>query len=125
MLPLPQEVAMSQIAVRVALAASSQVNAFAGTQYEFLPGGMFPNGAFVEFGTLADATGVLRTVQTGSDVVEEESPVNVGTINQQPIYPDNFTLNDVVGPGEKINVKLRDTTGVARVVTVMARFTPL
>jgi hypothetical protein len=86
---------------------------------------MFPNGALAEFGTLADATGVLRTVQTGSDVVEEESPVNIGTINQQPVYPDGFTLNDLVGPGERINVKLRDTSGVARVVTCIVRFTPL
>jgi hypothetical protein len=116
---------MSQIAVRVALPASTQVNALTGTQYEFLPPGMFPRGAFVEFGSLADATGVLRTVQTGSDIVEEESPVNLGAINQQPVYPDNFTLNDYVAPGERINVKLRDTSGAARVVPVMVRFTAL
>jgi len=116
---------MSQISVRIALAANAQVNALTGTQYEFLPGSMFPNGAMAEFGSLADATGVLRTVQTGADVVEEESPVNIGTINQQPVYPDNFTLNDLVGPGERINVKLRDTSGAARVVTVVVRFTPL
>lgn len=116
---------MSQIAVRIALAANTQVNALTGTQYEFLPPGMFPNGALCEFATLADATGVLRTVQTGSDVVEEESPVNVGTINTQPPYPDGFTLNDLVAPGERINVKLRDTSGVARVVMVVVRFTGL
>ncbi|HVS61734.1 MAG TPA: hypothetical protein VHE82_13675 [Gemmatimonadaceae bacterium] len=116
---------MSQIVVRVALAASTQVNALTGTQYEFLPPGMFPNGALCEFGSLTDATGVLRTVQTGSDVVEEESPVNIGTINVQPVYPDQFTLNDLVGPGERINVKLRDTSGAARVVMVMVRFTAL
>lgn len=116
---------MSQIVVRTALSANTQVNALQGTQYEYLPPGMFPRGAFCEFGTIADATGVLRTIQTGSDVVEEESPVNIGTINQQPTYPDHFTCNDLVGPGERINVKLRDTSGVARVVTTMVRFTPL
>jgi len=116
---------MSQIALRINLLANAQQNALTGTQYEFLPGSMFPNGAYVEFGTLADATGVLRTVQTGADVIEEESPVNVGTINQQPTYPDHFTLNDYVGPGERMNVKLRDTSGVARVVTVIVRFTPI
>lgn len=116
---------MSQIAVRIVLPANSQVNALTGTQYEFLPPGMFPSGALCEFGSLADATGVLRTVQTGSDVVEEESPNNIGPINQQPVYPDNFTLNDVVGPGERINLKLRDTSGVQRIVQVMVRFTSL
>jgi hypothetical protein len=116
---------VAQISVRTALVASSTALVLQGTQYEFLPPSIYPRGALVEFGTLADATGVLRTVQTGSDVVEEESPVNVGTINQQPVYPDNFTLNDLVGPGERINLKLRDTSGVARIVTTIVRFTPL
>lgn len=116
---------MSQISVRTALGANAQVNVLQGTQYEFLPPGMFPRGAFVEFGTVTDATGVLRTIQTGSDVVEEESPINIATINTQPVYPDHFTCNDMVGPGERINVKVRDTTGAARVVMTMVRFTPL
>lgn len=116
---------MAQIAVRVSMAALAQVNALQGTQYEFLPPAMFPFGAVAEFGSLTDATGVLRTVQTGSDVIEEESPVNVGTINAQPVYPDGFTLQDVIGPGERINVKLRDTSGAIRVVMVVVRFTPI
>jgi hypothetical protein len=116
---------MSQIAVRVVLPANSTALALQGTQYEFLPPAMFPRGALAEFGSLTDATGVLRTVQTGSDVVEEESPCNVGTINIQPVYPDNFTLNDLIGPGERINVKLRDTSGAQRIVMVTVRFTPL
>lgn len=116
---------MSQISVRTVLAANAQANVLSGTQYEFLPPGMFPRGAMVEFGTVTDATGVLRTVQTGSDVVEEESPINLSTINVQPIYPDHFTLNDLVGPGERINVKVRDTSGVQRIVMTMVRFTAL
>jgi hypothetical protein len=68
---------------------------------------------------------VLRTIQTGVDVVEEESPMNIATINTQPVYPDHFTCNDLVGPGERINVKVRDTSGAARVVMTLVRFTPL
>jgi hypothetical protein len=116
---------MAQISVRTALGANSQVNVLQGTQYEFLPPAMFPRGAFVEFGSVCDATGVLRTIQTGSDVVEEESPLNLSTINVQPVYPDHFTCNDLVGPGERINVKVRDTSGAARVVMTLVRFTPL
>jgi hypothetical protein len=116
---------MAQISVRTALGANLAVNVLQGTQYEFLPPSMFPRGALVEFGNLADATGVLRTVQTGSDVVEEESPMNIGTINTQPVYPDHFTLNDLVGPGERIKVNVRDTSGVARVIMTTVRFTPL
>lgn len=116
---------MSQISVRTSLAANTQANVLQGTQYEFLPPGMFPRGALVEFGNLSDATGVLRTVQTGSDVVEEESPMNIGTINTQPVYPDHFTLNDLVGPGERINVKVRDTSGATRTIMTVVRFTAL
>src|SRR6267154_1405660 len=116
---------MAQIAVRTVLAANAQVNLLAGTQYEFLPPRLYPRGALVEFATLTDATGVLRTVQTGSDVVEEESPMNIGTINVQPVYPDNFTLNDLVAPGEKINVKARDTSGATRTIQSICRFTAL
>jgi hypothetical protein len=111
--------------VRTALPANAAVNVLQGTQYEFLPPALYPNGALVEFGSLADATGVLWTVQTGSDVVQEESPMNLGTINTQPVYPDHYTLNDAVAPGERINVKVRDTTGVARVIQTVVRFTPL
>jgi hypothetical protein len=119
------DVEMSQIVVKTTLLANSQQNALTGTQYEYLPPGMFPRGAFCEFASIADATGVLRTIQTGSDVVEEESPVNIGTINVQPVYPDSFTCNDLVGPGERINVKLRDTSGAQRIVTTMVKFTAL
>lgn len=116
---------MPTINVRTPLGASSTALPLQGTQYEYLPPAMFPNGALLEIATLADATGVLRTVQTGSDVIEEESPVQLGTINVQPTYPDHFTLNDLVGPGERINVKLRDTSGAARVVLTSVRITPL
>jgi len=99
---------VSQISVRTVLVANTAVNALQGTQYEYLPGSM-----------------LLRTVQTGVDVIEEESPVAIAAINVQPVYPDGFTLNDAVGPGEKINVKLRDTSGAQRIVNTIVRFTPL
>ena len=111
---------MPTIAIRTALAASSTAKPLQGTQYEYLT---FP--AYVEFAMSADATGVLATIQTGSDVIQEESPVQLGTINVQPKYPDDFFQNDVVGAGERINVTLRDTSGAARVVQTVVRITPL
>lgn len=116
---------MPQITVRTVLGANTQANLLVGTQYEYLPPRLYPRGALVEFATKTDATGVLRTVQTGSDVVEEESPMAIGTINVMPIYPDDFTLNDLVGPGERINVKARDTSGAQRIVMTICRFTAL
>ena len=74
---------------------------------------------------LADATGVLATVQTGSDVIQEESPVQIGTINVQPTYPDHFLINDTVPRGERIKIQLRDTSGAARVVMVSVKLTEI
>lgn len=111
---------MASIVQRIALGANGTNSALQGSQYEYLP-----FDAFVEFGLSADATGVLATVQSGTDVLQEEGPVQVGTINVQPKYPDDFYLNDVAAAGEKLTVRLRDTSGVARTVMVNVRITPL
>lgn len=111
---------MPNVSVRTALTASSTARPLQGSQYEFLP---FP--AFVEFAIQADATGVLATVMSGTDTLQEEGPVQLGTINVQPAYPDAFFLNDVVGAGERLNVVLRDTSGAARTVMTVMRITPL
>lgn len=99
------------IPVRTVLAASSTANPLSGTQYETLP-----YNAQVEAAIQADATGVLATFYTGTDVIQEEGPVQLGTINVQPKYPDDFFIRDVVAAGEKIGLKLRDTSGAQRIV---------
>lgn len=111
---------MPSIQVRTALGANGTALPLQGSQYEYLP-----FDAFVEFGLTADANGVLATVQSGTDVLQEEGPVQVGTINVQAKYPDDFLLNDAAAAGEKITVKLRDTSGVARVVMTTVRITPI
>ena len=111
---------MPVITVRTALGASSTARPLQGSQYEYLP-----FNAFVEFAVQADATGVLATVQSGTDVLQEEGPVQLGTINAQPAYPDAFFLQDVAAAGERLNIVLRDTSGAARVVQSVVRITPM
>jgi len=112
---------MPLIQQRVVLAANTSTpNAFTGSQYEYLP---FP--ALVEIGISTDATGVLATVSSGSDILAEEGPVQIGTINVQPKYPDDFHLVDEAAPGDRIKVGLRDTSGAQRIVMVTARITPM
>lgn len=111
---------MPTVAVKTSLAANSQATPLTGSQYEYAP---WP--AYVEFAIQADATGVLATITTGSDVIQEEAPVQLGTINVQPKYPDDFFQNDVVRAGERIKIALRDTSGAARVVQSVVRLTPL
>lgn len=112
---------MPLIALRVPMTASQSIeNALAGSAYEYLP---FP--AFVEIGIEADATGVLATVTSGTDVLQEEGPVQIGTINVSPKYPDDYFLSDEAAPGDRLKIKLRDTSAAARVVMIGVRITPL
>ncbi len=111
---------MPVIVIRTALGANATAFPLAGSQFEFLP-----YNAKLEFANQADATGVLQTIQSGTDILAQESPIQVGTINVQPKYPDDFYLDDIAGAGERIGLQLRDTSGVARVVLTVIRITPL
>lgn len=111
---------MPVIIQRVALGANGTALPLAGSQYEYLP-----FAALVEIGLSADATGVLASVSSGPDILQEEGPVQVGTINVQPKYPDDFHLSDEAAPGDRLKIALRDTSGTARTVMVVARINPL
>src|SRR6267378_3903062 len=102
---------MPTTAIRTALVASSTALPLQGTQYEFPD-----SDCLIELAMSADATGVLATIQSGAEVVMEESPVQVSTINVQPKYPDDFYVRFPVLKGERVKIALRDTSGAARVV---------
>ena len=111
---------MPLIPLRVILAASgTNANALSGSVYEYLP---FP--AFVEIGLSTDATGVLCSVSSGPDILQEEGPVQLGTINVMPKYPDDYFLTDHAAPGDRLVVKLRDTSGAQRIVMIGVKITP-
>lgn len=111
---------MPTITVRTALGANAVADVLSGSQYEFLP---FP--AMVEFGVASDANGVLATVSSGPDILMEEGPVVLKAINVKPVYPDDFDLADEAAAGDRIKVRVRDTSGAARVVMTTVKITPL
>lgn len=111
---------MPLISQRVVMTASGTANPLAGSQYEFLP-----FDASVEIAIQADATGVLASVFSGSDVLMQEGPVQVGTINIMPKYPDDFFLTDVAAAGERLSILLRDTSAAVRTVMVAVKLTPI
>lgn len=111
---------MPTIMTRTVLAANGTANPLSGSQYEYLP---FP--AYLEFGIVTDAAGVLETITSGSDVLLEEAPVGIRTINTGPIYPDDFMVTDYAAAGDRLKVQLRDTSGAQRVVMCALKITPL
>lgn len=112
---------MPTMTQRVVMVANGTVeNVFVGQLYEFAPW-----DAALELGIAADATGVLATVNSGADTLAEEQPVVVKTINVMPVYPDDFQFADEMMAGDRLKVKLRDTSGVIRTVMVTAKLTQL
>ena len=107
------------IDIRTALGANAVVNVLQGSIFEFVN---VPS--LVEIGISADATGVLQTLNAGPDTICEESPVTIKTINIKPVYPDDFFSDNALAT-DRLVVKVRDTSGAARVVMTQLRITPL
>lgn len=110
---------MPTIKVQTSVAANAVVdNVLVGNQYEFLP-----FNAQLEFGIVAAAAGIVMDVYSGSDTLIEAGVASAA--NRSPIYPDDYDLVDVAAAGERIKVRLRNTTGAAIVVNTTVRITPV
>jgi len=93
-------------------------NIFSGSIYEFLPW-----NASINLGLTGSATGLVATVNTGSDTVQEESPVNI--LTTMPKIPDDMDIQDVAAAGERFVVKVRNTTAGALTLRALAQITPI
>lgn len=110
---------MPTIKNTVSIAANStNENIIQGSQFEYLP-----MNALVEFGLVGAAAGLVADIYSGSDIVAESYALNNKT--GYPIYPDDFDLNDVAAAGERIKVRVRNTTGAAIVCNYSVRLTPV
>ena len=93
-------------------------NALSGSAFEFLR-----RNAIVSMGVTAAATGTFVTIQSGADIVLEESPAFVKT--SFPVIPDEMFYNDVGVVGDRLVVRLRNPTAGAIVMRVLAQVTDL
>lgn len=93
-------------------ANATNANIFAGSAFEYLPG-----NAALQFG-IVQATGnvgdLLVTVQSGSDILQEEAPVPV--FAGMPRRDVDFILTDVALGGERLLLRVRNTTAGAIVL---------
>jgi len=93
-------------------------NQLSGEFFEFLP-----YNALVEVGLNQSATGLLIDFVSGTDVVAKDYvPLIKAT---SPIYPDEFTLQDVAGAGERLVLSIRNTTGGALTLLYTVRISPV
>lgn len=93
-------------------------NVLQGSQFEYAP-----YNAFLEFGLVGAATGLLLDVYTGQDVITENFAPS--TQNRVPIFPDDYTLDDVVRGGERIKIRARNTTAGALTLFYSLKLRPL
>lgn len=98
-------------------ANSTNDNVLQGSQFEFLP-----FNALLEFAVNGSAAGLFVDVYSGSDALIESGAVN--SLNRFGVYPDDFDLNDVAAAGERIKVRVRNTTAGALTAFTTVRITP-
>ena len=99
----------------ISVAANGVVeNAFAGSVFEFAR-----VNQIMSLGIQTDVTGGLITVQTGSTVILEESPCPIGV--GYPRVPDEFYYNAGALAGERLLLRLRNSTGGAVVFSFIAQ----
>ncbi len=99
-------------------AGESNSNLVSGSAFEFAR-----QRQVVSIAIVAAATGTFVTIQSGSDVILEESPPLV--LTTMPIIPDHFYYNDVMEAGDRLKIAVRNPTGGAVVHRAIIQINPL
>lgn len=99
-------------------AGATNANIFSGSAFEYARGRQL-----LSLGVTAAATGTFTTIQSGADIILEESATYIAT--QFPIVPDQMFYNDVMEPFDRLRVQNRNTAGAGIVVRGLALLTPL
>ncbi len=100
------------------LANATNDNVLQGSQFEFLP-----YDAALDFGLVGSAAGLVADVYSGQDTVAENYALN--TQNRFPVFPDDYPLSDVAGQGERLKVRIRNTTAGNLTAFYSVRVTPV
>lgn len=99
-------------------ATSVNDNVIVGNQFEFAP-----TRSIVEFGIVASATGLEVDVLIGArSIVTRMIP---STANRFALYPDDYTLRAGAQAGERIIIRVRNTTGGALTAFTSVKYTPV
>lgn len=106
-----------QVETSVAAGGTNQ-NIFSGSAFEYSRGRQL-----LSLGVTAAATGSFITIQSGADVILEESPPYVSTLF--PVVPDQMFYNDVMEMFDRLRVQARNPSGGAIIHRAIALLTPL
>lgn len=118
---------MPEVRNRTVIAIGASVeNVLADSLFEIMPGlisGVPVAGWELQFGIVSNVDSVFADVVSGSDVLAENSEIS--DANRWPLAPDDFTLTDQAGPGERIKIRLRNENAAAATVRTIMILTPI
>jgi hypothetical protein len=98
---------MPVILKETSVGASATVdNLISGSVYEFAR-----SAQIVSIGLSQSVTGLVANISSGADVVAEEFPVPI--LTRYPIIPDEMYFSDVMAPGDRLVIRIRNTTAGA------------
>jgi hypothetical protein len=107
---------MPQITVLRSIASGASVNLFENWQYEYPP-----KASLLEVLISAEVAGFVMSLTTGTEsIVQPESPVGLGALDTLPAPQDFQAIIDKVDPGERLVLTVRNTTGAAKQVQMVA-----
>lgn len=104
--------------VQTVAANTFTANILAGKTFEFCQ-----HTCVLRMGIVAAAVGVRATIMVGEEVLVDDQEVPGS--NRFPIDPDDLHFEIGAEPGDRIVVKLRNTTGAGIVVNTLIKDVPL
>lgn len=97
-------------------ANSTNDNVFSGSAFEFIR-----QPSVVSVGITAAAVGLFAYLQSGADIIAEEFTPPVQT--RFPIVPDEFYYSDFAAPGDRMVLRVRNSTGAGIICRAIAQIT--
>lgn len=102
---------------RSVAANATEANVLSGKTDEFIRG-----PSIVRYYGTAAAVGLFCTLIVGNQIIVEDQELNAQ--NRMPIVPDDFVANSGAFGGDRVVVKLRNSTGAAIVGFTRAEVIP-
>ena len=102
------------------IAAGAIYRPLDGWQYEYAP-----IGGAIKILHNATAVGIVATITSGSDTLQERSPVSAG--GTAGVVPSDQTVPpvvDMIAAGDRLKIQYENTTGGAVTVTGVIDYTP-
>lgn len=92
-------------------------NIVSGSAFEFAR-----TQQIVSIGLTQSATGLQATIQGGPDIIAEEFSIPIAT--RYPIIPDEMYFTDVMAQGDRLVIRVRNTTAGALTVRAVVQVSP-